>query len=161
MSSSPTESLFRERRLNRRFAGIVAAALRLSKAGGRVQAWHYLRRCLIPAQVAFRVLSTHGPRRNADVRPAYDGRTVPGTNAGGAEQRSVQADAAQNGELMPRRRTNHVSAAICERALQCIHTHSREYAESLLRMYELNTATIMRVLYHPKLRRRQHSAHAD
>lgn len=138
-----------DRRSNRSIAGIVASALRLSMAKGRVQAWHYLRRCLVPTQIALRVLSTHGPRRNADARPDAEAFTVPCTN--GAEQRKPT----------PKRRINQVAAAICERALQSIHSDSREYAESLLRMYNLKTVTIMRVLYHPTLRRRQHSAAAD
>ncbi|MGB9991979.1 hypothetical protein [Pseudoduganella rhizocola] len=161
MSSTLLETLRADRRGNRRIAGTVASALRLSNAKGRVQAWHYLRRCLVPAQIALRVLSTHGPRRNADARPDDKAFTLPGTNSAGAEQRSLQVAQDASAGFAPRRRINQVAAIICERALQRMHTDSREYAESLLRMYNLKTVTIMRVLYDPKLRRRQHSASAD
>ena len=161
MPSTTSGNIYGDRRLDRRHAGIVASALRLSSARGRVQAWHYLRGRAIAAQVALRVLSTHGPRRNSDTRPDSESFTVPGTNAGGTEQRSLEFGLAGEMEQVPKRRVNELSAAICERALQSIHTESREYAESLLRIYSLKTATIMRVLYHPKLRRHQRSARLD
>lgn len=150
-----------DRRLDSRVAILVTSALRLSRAKGRVQAWHYLRRSAISTQVALRVLSTRGPRRNFDAGPDYAAFTVPGTNADGAVQRSLQVSSGEGHETAPKRRVNQVAEAICERAIGAIHTESREYAESLLRMYSLKTATIMRVLYDSKLRRQQGGAKPD
>ncbi|UGQ48236.1 hypothetical protein [Massilia endophytica] len=143
-----------DRRIDSRLASVVMSALRLSRARGRVQAWHYLRKRAFSAQIALRVLSTRGPRRNSDVKPGYEAFTVPGTSTGGAEQRSVHMHMPGDAVSTLNRRVNETTAAICERAVRAIQTESREYAESLLRMYSLKTATIMRVLYHPTLRRR-------
>jgi hypothetical protein len=144
-----------DRRLDSRVANVVASALRLSGAKGRVQAWSYLRSRAIPTQIALRVLSSRGPRRSSDARPDHQAFTVPGINAGGTEQRSVQLSLSGSEEPTPKRRVNQVTAMICERAVGALQTDSREYAESLLRMYSLKTTTIMRVLYQPELRRQK------
>ena len=155
MTVIPPGGMNGDRRLDSRVAGVVTSALRLSSAKGRVQAWNYLRKQAIPTQIALRVLSSKGARRSSDARPDHQAFTVPGTNAGGTEQLSMQVTLSGSEEPTPKRRVNQVTELICERAIAALLTDSREYAESLLRIYSLKTTTIMRVLYHPELRRQR------
>lgn len=154
MTSPSPGSTHGDRRADCSTSVTIASALRLSRAKGRVQAWHYLRDCSVPAQTALRVLSTEGARRSSDVRPSCHAVTVPGTNAAGSAQRSMLVHGPSDEVFSLGRRVNQATEMVCERAVAALLTESRAYAESLLRMYNLKTSTIMRVLNHPELRRK-------
>ena len=140
-----------DRRVDSDAAKLVTSALRFNRAKGRVPAWHYLRKCSIPAQILMRVLSLQGPRRSSDARSIHDAPAVPGANAVGAEQCGAQAGGRECGHLAATRRVNVIPGLICERAVYALQMESREYTVSLVGMYSLKkVATVTRVTAQPK-----------
>lgn len=126
---------------------IVDAAIRISTLWGCVSAWHYLRDRGVSQDVAVRVLASSGARRSGDaahpaVRDALEREATDG----------IAQRTGDDGEALAR--ANVASALAVERAIQLSAIHGRHYAESMLRMYGLDTRTIMRVLFEPHRRRR-------
>lgn len=80
--------------------------------------------------------------------------TVPGTFTGGSLRTPSTIGSAESSVETPKRRVNLATAAVCDRAVRVLNTAGRQYADTLLQMYGLKTATIMRVLYDPSLRRK-------
>lgn len=133
-----------ERRSDSQRARVIDAALQLDAQWGCVSAWHYLRRRGVHRPTAMRVLSKAGPRRQADsVHPAVRDALERTTTTGEHTQAELKA------------RTNVAAAWAVERAIDCAATQGRHYAEGLLRIYALDTATVMRVLNEPHRRRRR------
>lgn len=139
-----------DRRTDRNQAMAVNAAIRIDTLWGCVNAWRYLRSHGIARAIAIRVLRIEGPRRGTDnVHPAVRDALarVPeegaGQRGGGAPVEPGQSE-----------RTNVAAAFAVEQAIRMASTEGRHYAESLLRIYGLDTATVMRVLFEPHRRRR-------
>ncbi|AVR96151.1 hypothetical protein [Pseudoduganella armeniaca] len=140
-----------ERRRDAYRARVVDAALQLDAHWGCVSAWHYLLRRGVPRAIAMRVLSKTGPRREADsVHPAVRDALARVPEVGIAQRAASETPASEHV------RTNVAAAWAVERAIDHAATQGRYYAESLLRMYALDTATVMRVLNEPHRRRRRH-----
>lgn len=144
-----------ERRKNAQLASIINAAIQLDTLWGCVRAWRYLHMRRVTPTTAARILSRDGPRRLADaehpaIRDARE-RAAPQD----IRQRAQGRDAGpQTGYL----RSNQATALAVDRAIRSAASVDRHYAESLLRIYGLNTATVMRVLFQPHRRRRDKAA---
>lgn len=145
----------KERRVNAQRARVVNAAIEVDTLWGCVRAWRYLHLRQVTPNVAARVLSKVGPRRDTDaVHPAVRDELARAPDQG-IEQRAQGAD---DDPQAARRRTNVPVALAVEQAIGLSSTAGRHYAESLLRIYGLNTATVMRVLFQPHRRRRASAA---
>lgn len=138
-----------DRRKRPQLALVVGAAQRLSRLRGCVPAWRYLRAQSIGSATALRVLSPQGPRRISDDQYATRQAGRPG-EGGPALQ---AAPSHRPDSTVPERRTNLVIADICDHAVALVNSESRQYAEGLLRIYGLKTATVMRVLFDSRQRR--------
>lgn len=140
-----------ERRINVQCARVINAAIEVDTLWGCVRAWRYLHQHQVTPGVGVRVLSKDGPRRDTDaVHPAVRD-ALARSPAQGIAQRSHGADA---GPQTMRRRSNVPVALAVEQAIGLSSTAGRHYAESLLRIYGLDTTTVMRVLFQPHRRRR-------
>jgi len=140
-----------ERRANAQGAKVINAAIEVDGLWGCVRAWQYLRERGMSATVALRVLSKQGPRRSTDsVHPAVRDALARQPEQG-MLQRSHGSGAGPQTEI---RRSNVATALAVEHAVNLSATAGRHYAESLLRIYGLDTATVMRVLFQPHRRRR-------
>ncbi len=141
----------KERRNDGHKARIINAAIQLDSAWGCVSAWRYLQQHHIAPAIALRVLTPDGPRRTGDaLHPAVrDARErAPTLNI---DQRAQGCEAGPQTGLP---RLNRAAALAVEHAIRSEATVDRHYAESLLRIYGLDTATMMRVLFQPHRRRR-------
>lgn len=140
-----------DRRTDTQGARIVNAAIQVDTSWGCIRAWRYLHLRQITPDVALRVLSRDGPRRVGDaVHPAVrDARSREPIQH--FDQRSQGSDGGPQTGLP---RTNLAAALAVEHAIRSAASVDRFYAESLLRIYGLNTATTMRVLFQPHRRRR-------
>lgn len=130
-------------------ARIVDAAIRVSTLWGCVSAWHYLRDRGVAQAIAVRVLASSGVRRSEDARHPAIRDALARNPPGGIGQRSRDSAGEE-----PVDRHNVAAAIAVERAIEFAATRGRHYAESSLRMYGLDTRTIMRVLFEPHRRRR-------
>lgn len=139
----------------------IDAAIRIDALWGCVSAWHYLRSRGTARGVALRVLGRGGPRRRSDSpHPAARDAMARGPDDGMDQRAASTATAAEGdsgesgdtGAATPR--SNVAAAYAVERAIGLAATEGRQYAESLLRLYGLPTATVMRVLFEPHRRRR-------
>jgi hypothetical protein len=140
-----------ERRVDAQGAKVINAAIEVDGLWGCVRAWHYLRVREMSSTVALRVLSSGGPRRSTDaVHPAVRDALARRPEQG-MLQRSHGSGAGPQTEI---RRSNVGTAFAVEHAISLSATCGRHYAESLLRIYGLDTATVMRVLFQPQRRRR-------
>ncbi|WP_338758961.1 hypothetical protein [Massilia sp. METH4] len=145
-----------DRRADGQQARVVDAAIRIDAQWGCVSAWQYLRARGIAHATAARVLGKHGARRAGDaVHPAVRDALERQPETGIAQRSAMPQGAPARAEVP---RTNVAAALAVERAIGRTATHGRHYAESLLRMYSLNTATVMRVLFEPHRRRRRPQA---
>jgi hypothetical protein len=137
--------MFIEKRIDLQATQVINAAIQIDTQWGCIRAWHYLADRRV---TAVRVLSKDGPRRCGDaLHPAVrDAREKQAEH--GMTQRAV-VDTPE-----PAPRSNQSAAVAVERAIALSSSADRHYAESLLRMYGLNTATVMRVLFEPHRRRR-------
>ncbi|MBB3117920.1 hypothetical protein [Pseudoduganella violacea] len=131
---------------------VVNAGLNLDILWGCVNAWAYMRSRNVPRPVALRVLSKAGPRRAADEEhPAVrDSRLAPSPIAAAPTQREAARMVARP---FPLPRTNHELAGLIDHAIQLMAVRNRHYAEALLRIYSVDTPTIMRVLFDLRHRR--------
>lgn len=141
-----------DRRRDAHQAQRVDAALRIDALWGCVSAWHYLRMRGTTRAVALRVLDRGGLRRRTDAQHPAVRDALPRGPGGGIGQRAASSTVCDLAVAMPR--TNVAAAYAVERAIELAATEGRQYAESLLRIYGLSTATIMRVLFEPHRRRR-------
>lgn len=131
---------------------VINAGLNLDILWGCVNAWAYMRSRNVPRPVALRVLSKAGPRRAADEEhPAVrDSRLAPPPVAEAPTQREAARVAVRP---FPLPRTNHELASLIDHAIQLMTVRNRHYAEALLRIYSVDTPTIMRVLFDMRRRR--------
>ncbi|MRW93300.1 hypothetical protein GJ699_25250 [Duganella sp. FT80W] len=137
-----------EKRVDLQAAQVINAAIQIDTQWGCIRAWHYLAGRQVKPATAVRVLSKDGPRRCGDaLHPA-----VRDARAKQAEHGMTQRAAVDTPKPAPR--SNQSAAVAVERAIALSSSADRHYAESLLRMYGLNTATVMRVLFEPHRRRR-------
>jgi hypothetical protein len=141
-----------DRRSDTHQAQRVDAALRIDALWGCVSAWHYLRARGTTRAVAMRVLDRGGPRRRTDAQHPAVRDALPRGPDGGIGQRAALATDGGLAAAIPR--SNVAAAYAVERAIELATMESRQYAESLLRIYGLSTATVMRVLFEPHRRRR-------
>lgn len=141
-----------ERRSDTLQARRIDAAIRIDALWGCVSAWHYLRVRGTRRAVALRVLDRGGPRRRTDAQHPAIRDAQPRGPKGEIGQRAAQG--ASGGLTATQTRTNVAAAYAVERAIELAATEGRQYAESLLRIYGLPTATVMRVLFDPQQRRR-------
>lgn len=140
-----------ERRINAQSARVINAAIEVDTLWGCVRAWRYLHLHQVSPGIAVRVLSKAGPRRDADaVHPAVRDALARAPDQG-ITQRSCGSNAGPQTKL---RRRNLPAAVAVEQAIGMSATFGRHYAESLLRIYGLDTTTVMRVLFQPHRRRR-------
>ncbi|UTY60497.1 hypothetical protein [Massilia sp. erpn] len=126
-------------RLDGRMAQIVNAGLKIDIFQGCVTAWIHMCRGDVPREVILRVLSQDGPRRDCGTEHGEAAGVTPG------EARAIRP--------FPLPRNNHELAALIDHAIQLMAARNRHYAEALLRIYSVDTATVMRVLFNPRRRR--------
>ncbi|NYE63169.1 hypothetical protein FHW58_004397 [Duganella sp. 1224] len=139
-----------EQRQDRHCAKVIDAGIRMDTLWGCVSAWHYLQLRRVTPAVAARVLSKAGPRRREDaLHPAVRDALATEPRAGIGQRADADAADAHPQPL----RTNLAAALAVERAIGLCGAGDRHYAESLLRIYGLPTATIMRVLFESRRRR--------
>lgn len=144
-----------ERRINAQCARVINAAIEVDTLWGCVRAWRYLHLRQVAPDVAARVLSKAGPRRDSDaIHPAVRDALARAPTQGIAQRAQGPAGGPQTAL---RRGNLHVALAV-EQAIGLSASADRHYAESLLRMYGLDTATVMRVLFQPHRRRRAGAA---
>jgi len=143
-----------EKRNDTKCAVFVDAGIRVNTSWGCVSAWHYLRQRGVERDVAFRVLSPLGAHRATDApHPAARDKLAAERDTG-IDGEDVLRRVRDGTDVPQSRRTNEVTAAVCERAIAFSETHGTQYAESMLRIYGLKTSTVMRVLFEPRSRRR-------
>lgn len=143
-----------EKRNDTRCAVFVDAGIRVNTLWGCVSAWHYMRQRGVEREVAFRVLSPLGIHRSTDApHPAARDKLAAQPDTG-TDHEDVLRRVRDEMDVPQSRRANDVTAAVCERAIAFAETHGTQYAESMLRIYGLKTATVMRVLFEPRSRRR-------
>lgn len=138
-----------ERRTDVQQKRVVDAAIRVDALWGCVTAWGYLRERGVSRDVALRILSRQGRRRNGETAHAAQRHAL----AQAAGYGTGQSVGAATGTVQ--RRSNVAAAFAVERAIEFSLTAGRHYAESLLRIYSLDTVTVMRVLFEPERRRRR------
>ncbi|NVE01169.1 hypothetical protein [Massilia sp. BJB1822] len=126
-------------RLDGHMAQIVNAGLKIDIFQGCVTAWIHMRGGGVPREVILRVLSKDGPRRDDGAEP----NESPGVTQG--KSTTIRP--------FPLPRNNHELAALIDHAIQLMAARNRHYAEALLRIYSVDTATVMRVLFNPRRRR--------
>lgn len=142
----------RERRTDGHQAKVVEAAIRIETLWGCVSAWHYLHGRGVHRATAVRVLTKNGARRARDPQHPAIRDALEREPASGADQR-IETMPEKPGDRI--QRTNLATAHVVERAIELASTQGRHYGEGLLRIYGLDTATVMRVLFEPHRRRRK------
>lgn len=143
------------KRKNRQMAQAVSAGLNVDILWGCVSAWAHMRSHDVPRDVALRVLSKAGPRRDSDEEhPALrDARMAQRPTSRRLAQGTDTVRAPALARRFPLPRTNHDLARLIDSAIQLMAVRNRHYAEALLRMYAIQTPTIMRVLFDTRHRR--------
>lgn len=143
-----------EKRNDTKCAVFVDAGIRVNTLWGCVSAWRYMRQRGVEREVAFRVLSPLGAHRSTDTPHPAARDKLSAQSDTGVDQEDVLRRVPDDMDAPQSRRTNDVTTAVCERAIAFAETHGTQYAESMLRIYGLKTATVMRVLFEPRSRRR-------
>ncbi|UMR28482.1 hypothetical protein MJ904_15080 [Massilia sp. MB5] len=126
-------------RLDGHMAQVVNAGLKIDIFQGCVTAWIHMRGGDVPREVILRVLSQDGPRRDCGTEPEK------APDAAQAKATAIRP--------FPLPRNNHELAALIDHAIQLMAVRNRHYAEALLRIYSVDTPTVMRVLFNPRRRR--------
>lgn len=145
-----------ERRTDEHQARVIEAAIRIDALWGCVNAWRYLLARGVLRATAVRILMKNGARRDDDPQhPAIRDALERKPESGIAQRAELQHGTGDH-EVMPR--TNEAATMAVNRAIELSSTHGRHYSESLLRIYSLDTATVMRVLFEPHRRRRKAQA---
>lgn len=143
-----------EKRKDSKCAVFVDAGIRVNTSWGCISAWHYLRQRGVERDVVLRVLSPRGVHRSTDApHPAARDKLAAEPDTG-IDHEDLLRRLGGDTDVPQSRRTNEVTAAICERAIAFAETHGTQYAESMLRIYGLKLSTVMRVLFEPRSRRR-------
>lgn len=143
-----------EKRNDTKCAVFVDAGIRVNTSWGCVSAWHYMRQRGVKPEVALRVLSPLGVHRSTDAPHPAARDKLAAQRETGIDHEDVLRRVRDETDAPQSRRANDVTAAVCERAITFSETHGTQYAESMLRIYGLKTATVMRVLFEPRSRRR-------
>jgi hypothetical protein len=137
-----------EKRYDQRGAMVINAAIQIATLWGCVSAWRYLAQRHVLPGTAARILSKAGPRRNGDAQHPAVRDALARRPAVGMAQRVTTAT------VQPVPRHNLSTEATVEQAILLMGSIDRHYAETLLAIYGLDPATIMRVLFAPHQRRR-------
>lgn len=131
-------------RLSSPIAEVVATGLDVDMLWGSVNAWAHLRRHHVPPDVALRILSNSGARRDSDAsHPAQP-----------SEQLRALKQMANSRTTGTTTRRNKAMSQVVDGAIHLSITRGIQYAEALLKLYPVSSHLIMRVLFDAEHRRR-------